>query len=532
LRIPVIYADEAMKVTLPTVGQGWRARGAAAGEVGNLMETISRHQAALQEQERLAQDTLAAIETDNAMRKKFAATVESFQGRTDTAKFNPDFDKASASIKNEFYPKNVSKERQVAFARSYNRNDSNSRTQVTSMKYKVMEENGRIAIGESMDNYADQYAAATDDATKKFISKQAELDIRKAIDANLVNRVWGENQIRNLEASFKAAGEVKAVTAAQNFILENPDGGSEALKASPIWDKIPDKDKPRFIKGADDAKKSFARETKAKQQEAEKVLHEADDDAIWAEISKGNWSKASTMIYGSTLDPHEQNSWLSTLSRHQSGAEGPDAKHPTEEYDPLTYAKVSDKVWNTPKDINSGKIYKLVGKGKDGGLTTKQAEYFSDHLKKNLKALKEPANPKDAVRAKEVTTALGLLKTNYSYGVFGKGWEGDVNYQQTIEEFLQWAEANPDKDPSEKLEQILTPIKEEHTKNILEQAWDTLMTKPEGFDEIWGNKPTAPKPKPTPVQPKDKRQQAIDILNNAGLVVNDETIANIMSQLK
>jgi len=43
LRIPVIYADEAMKVTLPTVGQGWRARGAAAGEVGNLMETISRH---------------------------------------------------------------------------------------------------------------------------------------------------------------------------------------------------------------------------------------------------------------------------------------------------------------------------------------------------------------------------------------------------------------------------------------------------------------------------------------------------------
>ena len=532
MRIPVIYADEPTQVTLANAGQGWRARGAAANEAGNLMETISKRQAALQEQERLAQDTLAAIETDNAMRKKFAATVESFQGRTDTAKFNPDFDKASASIKNEFYPANASKERQIAFARSYNRDDSNSRTQVTSMKYKVMEESGRIAIGESMDNYADQYAAATDDATKKIISKQAELDIRKAIDSNLVNRVWGENQIRNLESSFKAAGEVKAITAAQNFILENPDGGSKALKASPIWDKVPDKDKPRFIKGADDAKKSFEREIKAKQQEAEKALNEADDDAIWAEIKKGNWSKATTMIYGSTLHPHEQNSWLSTVSRHQNAAEGPDTKHPTEEYDPLTYAKVSDKVWNTPEDINSGKIYKLVGKGKDGGLTTKQAEYLSDHLKKNLKALKGPASPKDAVRAKEITTALGLLKTNHSYGVFGPaGWESDVKYQKTIEEFLQWAEANPDKDPSEKLEQILTPIKEEHTKNLIERAWDALITKPEGFDEIWGEKPTAPTPVPPKVKP-DKRQQAIDILNNAGLVVNEETIANIMSQLK
>ena len=321
MRIPLIYADSPMRVTLATAGQGWKARGRAAGEVQNLMGTISHHQAALREKERLAQDTLTAIETDNAMRKEFAGLVESFQGRTDTANFTEDREKASEGIKAKYFPKNGSKELQIAFARSFNQNDSSFRTKVTSMQYRVMEENGRIAIGESMDNYADQYAVATDEDTKKFITKQAELEIRKAIESNLVNRVWGENQIRSLEAWFNQEEGVKGITTAQNFILENPGGGSEALKASPIWDKVPDKDKPQLIKSADSAKKAFKNELKAKEQEAIKALHDADDEAIWAEIKKGNFATASTMIDHSTLPPHEQNSWHSTLSNWQSKAQ-------------------------------------------------------------------------------------------------------------------------------------------------------------------------------------------------------------------
>ena len=319
MRIPVIYADEPTQVTLANAGQGWKARGAAADEAGNLMETISKHQAALQEQERLAQDTLAAIETDNAMRKKFAATVESVQGRTDTAKFNPDFDKASASIKNEFYPANASKERQIAFARSYNQNDSNSRTQVTSMKYKVMEESGRIAIGESMDNYADQYAAATDDATKKIISKQAELDIRKAIDSNLVNRVWGENQIRNLESSFKQKEIDLADVEADQAIMANPGQASIDLRDSKYIPNLTPKQRQDKLEKAVAAYKVQKNQRDSELKEAKKIAHDKEKGDIADLYMNGDYTGAFIKtLDNKLLEPEE----IITLSdKIRSGAE-------------------------------------------------------------------------------------------------------------------------------------------------------------------------------------------------------------------
>ncbi|GAF67453.1 unnamed protein product, partial [marine sediment metagenome] len=72
MRIPLIYAEQPMQVTLATAGKGWQARGAAADQAQTLVEGISRHQAILREKERLAQDALAAVEIDNTMRQKYA----------------------------------------------------------------------------------------------------------------------------------------------------------------------------------------------------------------------------------------------------------------------------------------------------------------------------------------------------------------------------------------------------------------------------------------------------------------------------
>jgi len=528
MRIPIIQADKPLAVIRdPSAGQGWRARGAAATEAQNLAGTIAKHQAVLQEKERIAQDALTAIETDNSMRKEFAGMVESFQGRTDPKNFDPSRQKASEEIKAKYFPKNGSKELQIAFGRSYNQYDSNSSTQVSRIKFRVMEENGRIAIGESLDNYADQYAAATDDDTKAFILKQAELEITKAVNSNLVNRVWGADQIRNFEAKAEATEDLNAITAAKNFIIDNPTlADAKSLKAMPFWDKVPDDKKPELIKTADRSRKAAESEFKAKKEASLKILHEADDEDIYSLIKNKEFAKASTMIDNSSLPPHEQNSWRSSLRNWENV--GGKEKHPTEVTDPLMYAMVATMVYNNPKGITRGEIFKLVGKGKDGGLSAIHAEHFSDELKKQLEV---KPTPKDGVRSKEISSGLNLLKQHHGYGTFGDDYIGDLKYQKTMEEFLRWTEANPDKDPSEKLEKILTPIKEEHTKNIIERAWNYF------FDVT---------PEPTPALPEDTmvrtgllpkadgqtRQQAIDILTNAGKLVNDETIKQVMDQLK
>ena len=313
----------------------------------------------------------------------------------------------------------------------------------------------------------------------------------------------------------KAIEKLKAITAAKNYIIANPEGGSEALKASPVWDKVPDEDKPGLIHSADAAKKAFKTELKIKEKEGIKAQKDADDEIIYSEIRKGNLSRASAMVDNSSLGPHEKNSWHANLRERQRELKAD--KNPTEITDPLTYATVATMIYNNPQGISRAEIFQKIGKGENGGLSTVHAEHFANVLKTQMDALKEKKQPKDGVRSKEIASGLSILKTNHGYGVFGKDVEGDIKYQKTVEEFLQWSDANPDKDPSKKLEQILIPIKEEHTKSLIGRAWDYF----------WDKKPIAPKEETV-----NKRQRAIDILTKAGKLVNEETIKKVMDQLK
>ena len=322
-------------------------------------------------------------------------------------------------------------------------------------------------------------------------------------------------ELQAVKDAMRDALKIKAITEAKNYILENPEGGSETLKASPFWDKVPDEDKPQFIRSANETKKVFKNELKMKEKEAITAQKDADDETIYSEIRKGNLSKAAAMVDNSSLGPHEKNSWHSNLRERQR--ELKDGKSPVEEYDPLTYATVATVVYNNPQGITRSEIFQKIGKGKEGGLTTIQAEHFANVLKAQMDALKEKKQPQDGVRTKEISSGLSILKTNHGYGVFGKDAEGDIKYQKTVEEFLQWSDANPDKDPSKKLEQILIPIKEEHTKSLIGRAWDYF----------WDKKPIVPKEETV-----NKRQRAIDILTKAGKDTSEDSIQKVMDQLK
>ncbi len=197
LKIPLIYADLPGNVSrVPNAGAGAYARADIGNYAVSLAGNVAHQEAILREKEQVAQDTLAAIELDSKMGQAVAKIRESFLSRTDSENFDKDAQNQIQAMRDELAPQNASKELTATFARSFNHYAQSLTDTVATMKYKVMEQRGRNAIGQYVDNAADDYAATDDPVAKDMIKKGAELRIRQAIDNNLVDPVWGENQIR------------------------------------------------------------------------------------------------------------------------------------------------------------------------------------------------------------------------------------------------------------------------------------------------------------------------------------------------
>ena len=301
MKIPLIYADSPMQVTLATAGKGWQARGAAADEAQNLMGVISKNQAILKENERIAQETLYAVKLDNNLRKKFSELEESFLSRTDYENFDRDREQQINEIKSEFKPQSASNAVNISFERSFNQNASRAYDNITARKYKVLEEQGRIEIGQSVDNAATEYASASDEITKKIIAKRTELEIRRAIESNLVNPVWGENQIRSIETLFKQKEVDLADVAADQAIMANPAEARIKLKDKNYLPDLPPKVRQDKLEKAEKAYKVQKSERDSKLKEATKLAHDTEEKEIGKLYMQGKYTEGFIRVLDSKL---------------------------------------------------------------------------------------------------------------------------------------------------------------------------------------------------------------------------------------
>jgi hypothetical protein len=503
MRIPIILADKQLDVTAQqNAGQGYRAIGAASQEALTLVDQIAYQQGQLREKERIAQDSLIAVELDGKMRERVAKINESFLTRTDSENFDKDFKTQIQNMQSEFQPKDASPELTVAFQRSLQRYSGSLFDSITTRKYKVMEERGRIALGGEHDRALEDYAATDDPTKKEIIKKNFELTATKLMNDNIIDPLWVDSHIRGFEKAAKEKEAENDKVAARQLTEKDPINAPDIIRNKNNFKSLSPSDRQAQAEHADRVKKVYENELEMKRKKAEGESHDRQDDAIYAAIRNGDLSKAVSLVDNSSLGAHEKNSWITNIRERQRETDKT-KKDPTEISDPMTYAAVATVVYNNPGEITKSEIFKLIGKGENGGLSTVHAEHFANVLKTQMDALKEKRQPKDAARTKEISSGLGILSTNYKYGLFGSKAEGDIKYQKTIEELLQWAEDNPSKNISEKLDQILTPFKKEHTKNILESAWKYF----------WGVKSEITKPKDEMVETKlvDKDTQNFGI---------------------
>lgn len=239
MKIPLIYADKPLDVVhTPNVGVGEMAQVQVGGEVVELSGLIAQRQAVLQEKERIAQETLQAVESDTEMNKRMAKEKEYFLTSPDYETYDARKTEFLNSLKEEFGSKAQSKEAKIAFARSFNKFSNEFGDFVTSRKYKVMEERSLSAINDLIVQKGEEYAALTDPRDKELKIKSTEMEIRRLMDAGTVSQLVGENKIREIEKTFKAIDIDAAKAAAINRMSTEPEKLAVDLKDPnyfPAW---------------------------------------------------------------------------------------------------------------------------------------------------------------------------------------------------------------------------------------------------------------------------------------------------------
>jgi len=141
------------------------------------------------------------------------------------------------------------------------------------------------------------------------------LDIRKAIDSNLVNRVWGENQIRNLESSFKQKEIDFADVAADQMIMDDPGAAVVKLANKKVLPNLPPKVRQDKIEKAKAAFKVQQNDQAKKLKEAIELAHDNEVKDISNDYMNGNFTQGFIKVLDNKLlTGVEQRTWAKSFS--------------------------------------------------------------------------------------------------------------------------------------------------------------------------------------------------------------------------
>jgi len=258
-------------------------------------------------------------------------------------------------------------------------------------------------------------------------------------------------------------------------------------------------------------------------------------------------------IRESTL-PEKEKYTLEGKLRARSKAINAGKEDPFKVYDPGKRAEVSRLIRTDPGLIESkggiDYIYSLVGKGTDGGITVEQAERFvGEYEKRN-----EPSDPKDPLKQetyKQAAGSLDLFRRNWHFIEAEVGddiddaeaSENEYTYGKLVEELE--SRVKEGEKPYEVLEDIMRPFAEKESGSIIGWFLDWMKDYPAGqtLEEgaikkgielgkgarIERKEIKTPKIKKIPIA-KDDRSRAIEILKRNGLLINEDSIKQVMEQ--
>lgn len=98
------------------------------------------------------------------------------------------------------------------------------------------------------------------------------------------------------------------------------------------------------------------------------------------------------------------------------------------------------------------------------GLSNADGKQLIDERRRRLE--------KDPARAAAERAVIQNFGRDRKAGIFGDGQDGDTEYTRQIESFKRWSKANPDQDPSEYYEKVMTPVREARLFGLIDAVRD------------------------------------------------------------
>jgi hypothetical protein len=173
-----------------------------------------------------------------------------------------------------------------------------------------------------------------------------------------------------------------------------------------------------------------------------------------------------------------------------------------EETDQAVYADLSERIALNPERVNQNEIWDLVGKGKKGGLSTKDARFLDG---KRSTAI-DDAEKTESQRSPQQKTAYTALRSAKTAKLFDPE-NPAINiteHAKQVRALDSFIENNPDEDPVAYIDTILNPLKEEQANAIVRFF-------------------TGEPPAPPVIESPTERRIATGILTEQGVDIEDVT---------
>lgn len=354
-KIPVferryMYPEQTGKATMPISSAGYAAR-AVAGTFTQIGEIASN----IAEKEAAATEALEAAKLTNSMREEGENISEGFLERTDYHNFMNDANLKIEEMKRRLEPTRASRGLRAAFERAMAQEEFRIKRAVRAKQYQVMEETGKIAIGEIEKAALEDYAKATDENERKSIIGSFNIQAGELVAKHVISPLWGHERMDKFEErANKYAAELDDVKFLKG-VEENP-GKMYTDMADPAY--LPNLKGVHRENRALQAKRIWEvkqREDESKIKAQEKLYHDNKELEISHLFSNREYAKALAMVQDkkNLLTADEVAVWTNRIDSK--------SKVDEDEIDPIiegsNYAFINELI---SKEVNPKTIRKYI----------------------------------------------------------------------------------------------------------------------------------------------------------------------------
>jgi hypothetical protein len=271
----------------------------------------------------------------------------------------------------------------------------------------------------------------------------------RAVGSQVAN---GSRDEASAEAFLMEGHSVIAESYIEGVINRNAAAGAELIKSGTLNQYLSRTKVDEFGKKANllaEAQKKDAEAEKKEQErladEKKKEAQEATENAFVSRFVSGKLTTAE--ILKSNIAPQRKEHWIDQIRIRGERFEAK-KKEGTFKTDKVIEGQLYTRIVKDPESVTEDEILGHLG----SNLTQADAKQLIDERTRRIKGDVDPAT------AEATKAVLKNMERDRKAKIFGEGQAGDLEHAKQVEGFKRWLKKNPDKDPSEYYEKVMTPV--------------------------------------------------------------------------